>query len=119
MSLRRDRPELWSRMVMTVRETVGDWSEDQIAAVISKVRADTPEDLIPALGHVLAWCAAAQSSGDEEAMATVELWQMPELPIVIFADADGVRHALDVGDMDYNDGQPDEAQEWHDYDPDC
>lgn len=36
------------------------------------------------------------------------------------------KDALDWGDdedddgaADYDDGQPDEAQEWHDYDPDC
>lgn len=25
----------------------------------------------------------------------------------------------DSADEYYDDGQPDEAQEWHDYDPDC
>lgn len=25
----------------------------------------------------------------------------------------------DDGESDYDDGQPDEMQEWHDYDPDC
>lgn len=24
-----------------------------------------------------------------------------------------------IDDSDYNDGQPDEAQEWHDFDPEC
>jgi hypothetical protein len=27
--------------------------------------------------------------------------------------------ALGVGDSNEYDGQPDEAQEWHDFDPDC
>ena len=31
---------------------------------------------------------------------------------------DEVREILDESDSDW-DGQPDEAQEWHDFDPDC
>jgi hypothetical protein len=28
-------------------------------------------------------------------------------------------HDNDYNDWKWDDGQPDEAQEWHDYDPDC
>lgn len=87
---------MWAEMVAAVRKTVGDWSEDQIAAVMRKVRASSPDDVLPAIGLVFDWCAAAQRSGDEEAIATIELWQIPDLPIEIFADENGVSHRLDV-----------------------
>lgn len=96
MSLRKDNPELWAHMVSILRGTVGDWSEDQIAAVISKVRASSPDEIPEAIGRVFDYCAAAMRSGDEEAIATVELWQMSGLPVVIYADESGVRHALDI-----------------------
>lgn len=95
-SLRKDYPELWDQMVIKIREIVGDWSEDQIVAVISKVRAESPDDVLPSIGRVLDWCAAAQRSADDEAIATVELWQMEDMPIVIFADENGVTHSLDI-----------------------
>jgi hypothetical protein len=87
---------MWAEIVAAARDVVGDWSEDQIAAVIRKVRASTPDDLMPSIGRVFDWCARAMRSGDGEAIATVELWQMPDMPIAIFADEDGVSHALDV-----------------------
>lgn len=93
-SLRRDNPELWAEMVATIREIVGPWTEDQIAAVMSKVRAKNPDDLLETIGRVFDWCAAAQRSGDEEAIATVELWQTPDFPIEIAIGADGVTHRL-------------------------
>ena len=43
-----------------------------------------------------------------------------------FVREDGSKYLLitdspssDWDDVDYDDGQPDEAQEWYDYDPDC
>jgi len=95
-SLRKDNPVLWAEMVAVIRKTVGDWSEGQIVAVMSKVRASSPDDVLPSIGMVFDWCAAAQRSGDDEAIATVELWQTPDMPIAIFADENGVRHALDL-----------------------
>jgi len=95
MSLRKDNPAIWAEMVAALRETVGNWSEDEIASVISKVRAASPDELLNAIGRVFEYCAAAQRSGDEEAIATVEIWQMHDMPIAIYADDDGVRHALE------------------------
>lgn len=93
--IRRDHPELWADLVAAAREIVGDWTEDQIAAVMNKVRAPAADVLMDHIFHVLCWCAAAQRSGDEEAIATVEIWQM-DLPIEIFAaDDGGVTHRLD------------------------
>ena len=98
LRLRQDNPELWAEIIAVVREIVGDWTEDQIAEVMRKVRADPPDQLREAFDRVFAYCAAAQRIGDDEAIATIELWQMRDLPIVIFADENGVRHRLDVGD---------------------
>lgn len=95
--MRQTNPELWAEIANAAREIVGDWDDDQIAAVLSKVRAPDPDTLLERIGAVLAWCAAAQDSGNEEAEATVELWQMPGFPIRITVDADGsISHALDV-----------------------
>lgn len=85
-------------MVSAVRTIVGDWTDDEIAAVINKVRATTPEELPAAIGRVFEWCAAAQRSGDEEAIATVEIWQMPGFPIEIMVDGNDVIHRLAVDD---------------------
>jgi len=93
-SLRRDHPKLWAEFVGAIRETVGDWTDDQIAAVASKVRAPSADALLDSLSKVFVYCAAAMDSGDEEAIATVELWQMPELPSEIMADDNGVSHRL-------------------------
>ena len=93
-SLRQDHPELWAEMVSTIQERVGPWTEDQIAAVISKVRAKNPDDLLEAIDRVFDWCAAAQRSGNDEAVATVEVWQTVGLPIEIMADDSGVTHKL-------------------------
>lgn len=107
VSLRRDEPVLWAEFVATIRETVGDWSEDQIAAVANKVRSASPDELPTAIYMVFEWCAAATRSGDEEAIATVEIWQMSEAPVIIFADeTGGVRHALDVDSYSPTETQP-------------
>lgn len=101
MSIRRDHPEMWAELVAAAREIVGDWTEDQIAAVMRKVRSPSPDLLLDHIGTVLCWCAAAQESGDEEAVATVELWQMPDLPVRITVNEDGsLSHALDAGGED-------------------
>lgn len=98
MSMRRDHPEMWAELVAAAREIVGrDWTEDQIAAVMNKVRAPSPDVLMDHIGHVLCWCAAATKSGDDEAVATVEIWQMPDMPVRIAVGDDGrISHALDV-----------------------
>lgn len=98
MSMRRDHPEMWAELVALAREIVGpDWTEDQIAAVIGKVHAPSVEVLLDHIWHVLACCAAALSSADDEAIATVEIWQMPNMPVRIMVSDDGrVSHALDV-----------------------
>ena len=82
-SLRKDNPALWAEFTAHVRDVVGDWTDDQIAAVASKVRAKSPEALMDSIAEVFVYCGAALKSGDEEAIAAVELWQMPELPIEI------------------------------------
>jgi predicted HTH domain antitoxin len=35
------------------------------------------------------------------------------------ADVETIYDEMMAQDMDEYDGQPDEAQEWHDFDPDC
>lgn len=91
-SLRRDEPGLWAELVRVVREEVGeDWSEDEIANLIGKVRASDPDRLLDALGRVVAWCAAAMKSGNEEAEAAVSLWRtLPADLIEIHVDEDGI-----------------------------
>lgn len=97
MSVRRDHPEVWAELVEAAREIVGpEWSEDQIAAVMRKVQAPSPDVLLDHIAHVLAWCAGALKSGDEENIATVEIWQMPNLPVRITVEDGKVYHALDV-----------------------
>lgn len=96
MGIRTDNPELWADMVKAARETVGDWTEDEIANVMNKVRAPSADLVLDHIGHVLAWCAAAQKSDDEDAQACVELWQMDGLPIEITVGLDGrVSHRLE------------------------
>ena len=82
-SLRKDNPALWAEFTARIRDVVGDWTDDQIAAVASKVRARSPGALMDGIAEVFVYCDAALKSGDEEAIAAVELWQMPELPIEI------------------------------------
>ena len=98
MSMRRDHPDLWVGIVRVAREIVGlEWTEDQIAAVMRKVQAPSPDLLMDHIGHVLCWCDAAQASCNEEAIATVEMWQMPNMPVRITVGEDGsVSHALNV-----------------------
>lgn len=97
MNLRQDAPELWAEIVRIAREEgVAEWTEDEIANLLRKVRAKDPDALIEAMGHVIHWCGAAMRSGDEDAMATVSLWTMAGLPIEIEVGADGaVYHRLD------------------------
>ena len=97
MSMRRDHPEVWTELVEAAREIVGpDWSEDQIAAVMGKVQAPSPDVLLDHIADVLAWCAAALKSGDEENVATVEIWQMHAMPVRITVEGGRICHALDV-----------------------
>lgn len=93
-SLRKDNPALWAEFTAHIREVVGDWTDDQIAAVASKVRASSPAALMDSIAEVFVYCAAAMRSGDEEAIAAVELWQIKEMPIEIMVDESGVSHRL-------------------------
>ncbi|MFP1644019.1 hypothetical protein [Pontitalea aquivivens] len=77
-SLRRDAPDLWRDIVGWCREIGIDWPEDEIANVIGKIHARTPDALPDTIGRVLEWCCAAESSDDEEIAAVVSLWR--ELP---------------------------------------
>ena len=96
LSIRQHAPKLWSGIVGWCREIGIDWTEDDIAMVIGKVHAPTPDDLPDAIGHVLQWCRAAELSDDEEAQATVELWRtLPRDLIEITLGDDGrVQHRL-------------------------
>ena len=98
MSMRRDHPEMWAELVAAAREIIGDdWTEDQIAAVMNKVRAPSPDVLLDHIEAVLVWCAAALRSGDDENVAIVEIWQMPRMPVRITVGDDGrISHELDV-----------------------
>lgn len=92
----RETP-LWAEIVAWARAEAGlDWSDDDLAAVIGKIHAPTPDDLPDAIGKVLLWCGAAERSDDEEAKATVGLWR--ELPcdlIEITLTEDGrVQHRI-------------------------
>ena len=97
MSIRKDLPDLWADIVRVARDTVGkNWTEDQIANVMRKVIAPSPDLLLDHIGTVLAWCAAALKSRDDEAVACVELWQMDGLPVQIMVGEDGsVSHRLE------------------------
>lgn len=96
-SLRRDHPALWAEIVRIARQDgVADWTEDEIAHLIAKVRAPDPDKLIEALGHVICWAGAAMRSDDEDAQATVSLWVMDGPPIEIHVGEDGaVYHRID------------------------
>jgi len=93
-SLRKDNPALWADFAATIRETVGDWTDDQIASVAGKIRATSPDHLLDSISAVFVYCAAAMESGDEEAIATVDLWKTPEMPIEIMVDGTDVSHRL-------------------------
>lgn len=93
ISLRSDSA-LWNEFTAAAREVVGDWTDDQIAAVVRKVRGKSPDDLLESISRVFAYCGAAMQSGDEEAIATVELWQMADLPIEIMVEDGKVSHRL-------------------------
>lgn len=96
LSLRQHAPELWADLVGWCREIGIDWPEDDIALVIGRVHAPTPEDLPDTIGRVLQWCRAAEASDDEEAQATVSLWRtMPrDLIEITLADDGRVQHRL-------------------------
>ena len=92
----RDTP-LWAEIVAWARAEAGiDWPEDELASVIGKIHAPTPDDLPETIGKVLVWCAAAERSGDDEAEATVALWrQLPVNLIEITLAEDGrVQHRI-------------------------
>ena len=85
-------PDLWAEIVCWTRDKVGlDWTEDQIATVVSKVCAPSPKLLPKHIGHVLRWCKAAQDGpeADDQTRAIVALWLNPALPIVVTVDEDG------------------------------
>lgn len=97
MGLRDEAPELWAGIVGWCREIGLDWPEDDIAAVIAKVRASDADDLPDHIGRVLEWCREAERREDEDAMAHAALWRMP-LPIEIFVEANGeITHRLEPG----------------------
>lgn len=89
MSLREAAPDLWANILRICREQVGDWTEDEIAAVIGKIRTPNREDMPDAIGYVMMWCSEAQNILDSEESATVDLWKMPFLPIEILVEPDG------------------------------
>lgn len=99
MSLRKTMQEFWAEIVRICRDEVGDWTEDEIAAVIGKIRTPSREDIPDAIGHVMMWCAKAQAMPDSEESATVDLWKHPALPIEILVEREGddtfaVRHRI-------------------------
>jgi len=97
MGLRSEAPELWRGIVGWCREIGLDWPEDDIAAVIAKIRAAEADSLPDNIGRVLEWCREAERQEDEDAIAHAELWRMP-LPIEIFVGADGeITHRLEPG----------------------
>jgi len=95
--IREVAPDLWRGIVGWCREIGIDWPEDDIASVVSKVRAETPDDLPDLIGMTLAWCREAERiGGDTEEMATVDLWRNPDLPIQIVRGEDGgLAHRID------------------------
>jgi len=99
LTLRTGLPDLWADIVRITRDEIGlDWTEDQIAIVIAKIRAPTPDLMPDCIGHVLLWCKAAQDGpqADDETRTTVDLWLHPQLPVVITVGDDGrVAHQID------------------------
>jgi hypothetical protein len=97
MTLRNDAPDLWTSIVGWCREIGIDWPEDEIAAVIGKVRAKTPDDIPDAIVRVMQWCREAERiGGDTDEVATVSLWRtLPTDLIEITISADGrIQHRL-------------------------
>jgi len=90
----RSDSALWREFTAAARSVVGEWTDDQIAAVVKKVRGKSPDDLLESISQVFAYCGAAMKSGNEEAIATVELWQMADLPIEIMVEDGKVSHRL-------------------------
>ena len=106
LSLRRDAPDLWARIVGWCREIGIDWPEDDIALVIGRVHAPTADELPDAIARVLEWCRAAEVSDDEEAQATVSLWRTLPRDLIEITLADGrVQHRLNPDiDVEISDG---------------
>lgn len=98
-SLREDAPGLWAEIIAWCRDIGIDWPEDDIAAVIGKVISPTPDRIPDDIDRVMAWCRAAEKSGDDEAEATVEVWrQTPRDLIEITVGDDGaVSHRIAPG----------------------
>jgi len=95
VGLRTDAPDLWRGIVGWCREIGIDWPEDDIAAVIAKVRSSEPEQIPDDIGRVLEWCRKAEQDSDQ-ARAHVELWRMAELPIeIMVSDTGEITHRLD------------------------
>lgn len=89
--------QLWLEIVQWARDDAGlDWPENDLANVIGKIHAPTPDELPETIAKVLLWCAAAERIGDEESKATVDIWrQMPVDLIEITVASDGrVQHRL-------------------------
>lgn len=97
--IRTDAPDTWAEMMRACREDIGlsDWSDDDIAAVMRKVIAPSPDLVLEHIACVLQWCAEAERiGGDTMETATVDLWKHPDLPIEIMVDDDGaISHRLD------------------------
>mgnify|MGYP001477462674 CR=1 FL=1 len=60
-SLRKDNPALWAEFTAHIRDVVGDWTDDQIAAVASKVRARSPGALMDSIAEVFVYCGAVEA----------------------------------------------------------
>lgn len=64
--------------------------------------------------YVVEVCEEVEADSEAEALqAFSEIWNSPEELL-----AYGEHTVEDLGEVEY-DGQPDEMQEWHDFDPDC
>lgn len=88
--------ELWTELVGWCREIGIDWPEDDIASVIGKVHAPTPDDLPDTIGRVLEWCRAAETRGSDDDKAAVDLWrQLPrDLIEITLADDGCIQHRI-------------------------
>lgn len=96
LRVRNDAPELWAQIVRCCRDLGIDWSEDEIANVIGKIFAPTPDDLPETIGKVLDWCARVERDhGDTDDRAVVALWrQLPANLIEITIEGDRIMHRL-------------------------
>ena len=88
--------DVYATLFGTLREVVGPWSDEELRAVLEKVESKTRDGVLDAVASVFEWCSRAQRSGDAEAVATVDLWKTPGLPIIVSVDDEGgVVHRLD------------------------